>query len=76
MANAKTIHAMKAARRGELVKAGAPDELLASLRADRQTTLNVTPGTFAEFEARLNARPRPNKRLRRTMKSRAPWERL
>jgi hypothetical protein len=30
--NAKTIRAMKAARRGELVEAGSPDKLLASPR--------------------------------------------
>jgi DNA-damage-inducible protein J len=32
--NAETIEAMKAARRGELVTAGKPDSLLASLNAD------------------------------------------
>lgn len=32
--NAKTIEAMKAARRGELVKVGSPDKLIASLNAD------------------------------------------
>jgi len=32
--NAETIEAMKAARRGEVVKAGAPDKLLPSLNAD------------------------------------------
>ena len=32
--NAETIEAMKAARRGEVVKAGAPDKLLARLNAD------------------------------------------
>lgn len=31
--NAETIEAMKAARRGELVAVGSPDELLASLNA-------------------------------------------
>lgn len=31
--NAETIEAMKAARRGELVSAGGPDSLLASLNA-------------------------------------------
>ena len=35
--NAKTIGAMKAARRGELVTAGKPGSLLASLNADSQT---------------------------------------
>lgn len=32
--NAETIEAMKAARRGDLVKVGSPDALLASLNAD------------------------------------------
>lgn len=31
--NAKTVEAMKAARRGELEKAGAPENLMASLNA-------------------------------------------
>ena len=32
--NAETIEAMEAARRGELVTAGRPDQLIASLNAD------------------------------------------
>ena len=32
--NAKTIEAMKAARRGELATVGSPDELIASLNED------------------------------------------
>ncbi|MEZ5836628.1 MAG: type II toxin-antitoxin system RelB/DinJ family antitoxin [Geminicoccaceae bacterium] len=32
--NAETIEAMKSARRGELVTAGRPDQLIASLNAD------------------------------------------
>jgi len=32
--NAETIEAMKAARRGELVTAGSPENLLKSLNAD------------------------------------------
>jgi DNA-damage-inducible protein J len=32
--NAETIEAMKAARRGELVTVGSPEELLASLNED------------------------------------------
>lgn len=32
--NAETIEAMKAARRGELVTVGSPDDLLADLNAD------------------------------------------
>ena len=31
--NAKTIEAMRAARRGDVIQAGTPDELLASLNA-------------------------------------------
>lgn len=34
--NAETVAAMKAARRGELVKAGKPDKLLGSLNAGRK----------------------------------------
>jgi DNA-damage-inducible protein J len=34
--NAETIEAMKAARRGELVTVGSPEELLASLNEDDQ----------------------------------------
>ena len=33
--NAETVEAMKAARRGDLVTAGKPKQLLASLNADR-----------------------------------------
>ena len=33
----------------------------------------VSPKAHAEFLARLDARPRPNKRLRRTMQTAAPW---
>ena len=32
--NAETVEAMQAARRGELVKVGSPDDLLANLHAD------------------------------------------
>jgi DNA-damage-inducible protein J len=32
--NAETIEAMKAARRGELITAGSPDKLMASLNAE------------------------------------------
>jgi len=33
----------------------------------------VSPKAYAEFLARLDARPRPNKRLRRTMQTATPW---
>jgi uncharacterized protein (DUF1778 family) len=35
---------------------------------------NVDAKVYAEFLARLDAPPRPNSRLRRTMKTPAPWE--
>lgn len=34
----------------------------------------VSPAAYAEFMARLEAPPQPNERLRRTMKTPAPWE--
>ena len=34
----------------------------------------VSPKAYAEFLTRLNAPPKPNERLRRTMKTQAPWE--
>jgi uncharacterized protein (DUF1778 family) len=40
-----------------------------------QTVFSVTPEVYAEFLQRLDAPPRPNDRLRRTMKGPAPWER-
>lgn len=36
--------------------------------------ITVGPKAYAEFLARLDAPPRPNERLRRTLKSKAPWE--
>jgi uncharacterized protein (DUF1778 family) len=47
----------------------AEDQLL-----DR-TVFTVSPKAYAEFLARLDAPPRPNARLRRTMRTRAPWDR-
>ena len=40
-----------------------------------RTVFSVSPKAYAEFLARLDAPPRPNDRLRRTMKGPAPWER-
>jgi uncharacterized protein (DUF1778 family) len=40
-----------------------------------QTRFAVSPKAYAEFLARLDAPPRPNSRLRRTLKTAAPWER-
>jgi uncharacterized protein (DUF1778 family) len=39
-----------------------------------RTLLTVSPKVYAEFVARLDAPPRPNERLRRTMRTKAPWE--
>ena len=52
--------------------------LEAARRAAEETLLDramlsVGPEAFAEFLARLDAPPQPNDRLRRTMKTRAPW---
>jgi uncharacterized protein (DUF1778 family) len=39
-----------------------------------RTVFAVKPKAYAEFLARLDARPRPNARLRRSLKTAAPWE--
>ena len=39
-----------------------------------RTMLTVSPKAYAEFLARLDAPPKPNPRLKRTMKTPAPWE--
>ena len=39
-----------------------------------RAVLTASPKAYAEFLARLDAKPRPNARLRRTMKTRAPWD--
>jgi uncharacterized protein (DUF1778 family) len=39
-----------------------------------RVVLAVSPRAYAEFLARLDAPPRPNARLRRTMKTPAPWD--
>ena len=40
-----------------------------------QTAIKVDAKAYKEFLARLDAPPQPNERLRRTMRTRAPWER-
>jgi uncharacterized protein (DUF1778 family) len=40
-----------------------------------RTVFTVSPKAYAEFLALLDAPPRPNARLRRTMRTRAPWDR-
>ncbi len=39
-----------------------------------RTVLVVDPKAYAEFLARLDAPPRPNARLRRSLQKPAPWE--
>lgn len=39
-----------------------------------RVVLAVSPRAYAEFLARLDAPPRPNARLRRTIKTPAPWD--
>jgi len=40
-----------------------------------QTAFLVSRAAYARFMARLDAPPQPNERLKRTMRSTAPWER-
>jgi uncharacterized protein (DUF1778 family) len=58
----RTDFVLEAARRA------AEDALL-----DR-TVFSVSPKAYAEFLERLDAPPKPNKRLRRTMQGQAPWD--
>lgn len=44
-----------------------------TLLLDR-TILKVSPKAYREFRKRLDARPRPNKRLIKTMRTRSPWD--
>lgn len=39
-----------------------------------RTVFAVSPKAYAEFLARLDAPPRPNARLRRSLQTTAPWE--
>ncbi|NUM53211.1 MAG: DUF1778 domain-containing protein [Candidatus Hydrogenedentes bacterium] len=53
--------------------------LEAARQAAEDTLLNCTvfmvnSKAYAEFLARLDAPPRPNKRLRRSLQTAAPWE--
>jgi uncharacterized protein (DUF1778 family) len=38
------------------------------------TVFAVSPKAYRQFLARLDAPPRPNKRLLKSMQTRAPWE--
>lgn len=53
----------------EAARRAAHDELL-----DR-TVLAVNPKAYSEFLARLDAPPKSNERLRKTMQSPVPWKR-
>lgn len=56
------------------------DFILDSARAAAEDTLldqvivTASPEAFAQFQARLDMPPNPNKRLRKTMRSPAPWD--
>ena len=39
-----------------------------------RTVLTVSPKAYAEFLARLDAPPKPNERLQKTLRTLAPWE--
>jgi uncharacterized protein (DUF1778 family) len=39
-----------------------------------RTILTVSPAAYRQFLARLDAPPRPNKRLLKSMQTPAPWE--
>lgn len=39
-----------------------------------RTLFVASPKAYAAFVKRLDAAPKPNSRLRRTMQTRAPWE--
>ena len=39
-----------------------------------RTVLTVSSKAYRQFLARLDAPPRPNKRLLKSMRTRAPWE--
>ena len=40
-----------------------------------RTLFTVSPQAYRQFLERLDAPPQPNERLRKTMQTRAPWER-
>jgi len=39
-----------------------------------QTLFKVSPKVYKEFVARLDAPPKPNAKLRRTMNTSVPWK--
>lgn len=67
-------------RAAELAGKNRTDFVLdAARRAAEDTLLDrtmfaVSPKAYREFLTRLDAPPKPNKRLLKTMRTRAPWE--
>lgn len=67
-------------RAAELSGKNRTDFVLSAARQAAENTLldrtvfAVTPRAYAEFLARLDAPPRPNARLRRSLATSAPWE--
>jgi uncharacterized protein (DUF1778 family) len=67
-------------RAAELLGKNRTDFVLDAARMAAENTLldrtvfAVSPKAYAEFVARLDKPPRPNARLRRTLKTPAPWE--
>ena len=39
-----------------------------------RTMISVSPEAYQDFLKRLDAKPRPNARLRKTMRTAAPWD--
>jgi len=39
-----------------------------------QAVIKITPEAYAAFLERLDAPPQPNERLRKTLRSKAPWD--
>jgi uncharacterized protein (DUF1778 family) len=69
-------------RAAELVGKNSTDFVLDAARRAAEdalfdrTVFSVSPKPYAEFLRRLDAPPRPNDRLRRTMRAAAPWDRV
>ena len=67
-------------RAAELSGKNRTDFVLSAARQAAENTLldrtvfAVSPRAYAEFLARLDAPPRPNARLRRSLTTSAPWE--
>lgn len=67
-------------RAAELAGKNRTDFILDAARRAAEDTLldrtlfRVSPKAYREFLARLDAPPKPNKRLRKTMLTPAPWE--